>query len=280
MSVLRPAALIDDRSKRTVYRPASDPHDRVSGAVQQVKMMQDAKKSRNPSVARFPVTTAIEARERVGVAQLKAASAAKRLGTLSSLMQTLRSFGFATHRQARNAIASGESRPRKRVFTGVRSVPTPLSLPRGNLATRFDRLTGDIPVHECTLMAGSVCVACGLSQLTLLSARDPGASPLTLAIAMMGLAAATCAGMLSWRRSLQKAPSTVTSTRVRDAMSDGEKALLRRLRQKPIRITYRRDGWRTEGSLPAPATMTDLNALIRDRFARVDHDTRCIVVNK
>jgi hypothetical protein len=230
-------------------------------------MMQDANKElRRPPLASSPVMT--------GNTPRTGSRAVKRLGTLSSLTQTLRSFGSTVHRQAREAIVSSESQPRTKMFKAVRAAS------HVNLATRLDRLTSDIPVHECMLMAGSVCVACGLSQLTLMSARDPGASPLTLAIAMMGLAAATCAGMLSWRRSLRKPPSTVISARVKDAMSEGERALLKRLRQKPIRITYRRDGWRADGSLPAPATMADLNALIRDRFARVDHDARCIVVNR
>jgi hypothetical protein len=129
------------------------------------------------------------------------------------------------------------------------------------------------------LLAGSVCVACGLSQLTLMSARDPGASPLTFAIAMIGLAAATCVGLLSWNRSLHKARPATTSKLAKDAMTEGEKALLKSLRRKPIRISYRPDGWRPTGSLPAPATTADLNALIMDRFAKVDHAAGSIVVD-
>jgi hypothetical protein len=97
---------------------------------------------------------------------------------------------------------------------------------------------------------------------------------------MVGVAAATFACLFSWRRSLQKARLGKTPKLGKDAMTEGERALLKSLLHKPIRISYRRDGWRPSGSLPAPATTADLNALIRDRFAKVDHDAGSIVVEK
>jgi hypothetical protein len=72
---------------------------------------------------------------------------------------------------------------------------------------------------------GTVCVSCGLSQLTLMSARDPAASPHTLAVAMVGLAAAACVCMLSWHRSLQKPRPAATSKLAKEAMTEENRNL-------------------------------------------------------
>jgi hypothetical protein len=54
--------------------------------------------------------------------------------------------------------------------------------------------------------------------------------------------------------------------------SEGQIALLNRLRRSPIPLVYGRSGWRPEGSLPRPATRADFDAVLRLGLARIDGD--------
>ncbi len=123
----------------------------------------------------------------------------------------------------------------------------------------------DLPVA-----CAAVCLFCGLIEVALFCFHASGASMLALVMTEVGSIVALV-NMVAFRQKFgivarRKSRSTLFS----DAMTSGEKALLTRLRAKPIAIVAESDGWRPAGALPHRATRADFDAVIRDGFATVD----------
>lgn len=116
----------------------------------------------------------------------------------------------------------------------------------------------------------AVCLFCGLVEIAMFCFHARGASMLELALTEVGAVTALGSLIVYRRRTGTTVPRGEHSILFREAMTDGEKVLLARLRTKPIAVVEESDGWRPAGSLPHSVTPADFDAVIRDGFASVD----------
>ena len=131
-----------------------------------------------------------------------------------------------------------------------------------------EQVSRNLPAVDLSYVAAGVCLVCGVVEVGLFATGAPSASMLTVGLGEVGALAA-----LAYRLTLRTSDRRVTRKKTRgaiDAMSKGERALLARLRNKPIAVFKDGDQWRPSGSLPRASSPADFNGLIRDNFVFID----------